>query len=89
MKQGIKDFTQVLHNENEIVMYSILAVMDVLEEHKKILASCIEDTGGIHVKATHDKIIQIAAKNIVHMVKGEPFENIVDMKTNYRINHQI
>ncbi len=43
-------------------------------------------SGGYHVKATHDKIIQIAARNIMHLVKGEPFDNIVDMSTGYRIN---
>jgi len=41
MKQGIKDFTQVLHNEKEIVMYSILVVIDVLEEHKKYLQAVL------------------------------------------------
>lgn len=44
-------------------------------------------SGGFHVKATHDRIIEIAAKNLSHLVKGEAFENIVDMKTGYRINH--
>ena len=44
-------------------------------------------SGGYHVKATHDRIIQIAARNIAHLVNGEEFENIVDMNTGYRINH--
>ncbi len=44
-------------------------------------------SGGYHVRATHDKIIQIAAKNIAHLVNGEPFENIVDMNTGYKINY--
>lgn len=44
-------------------------------------------SGGFHLKATHDRIIEIAARNIGHMVKGEDFENIVDMKTGYRKNH--
>ena len=35
----------------------------------------------------YDRIIEIAAKNLSHLVKGEVFENIVDMKTGYRINH--
>lgn len=44
-------------------------------------------SGGYHLKATHDKIIQIAARNIAHLSKSEDFENIVDMNTGYRINH--
>lgn len=44
-------------------------------------------SGGFHLRATHDRIIQIAAKNIAHLVNGEPFENIVDMSTGYKINH--
>lgn len=44
-------------------------------------------SGGFHVKATHDKIIQIAARNIGHLINGEPFENIVNMSTGYRINN--
>lgn len=44
-------------------------------------------SGGYHLKATHDKIIQIAVKNIAHLVNNEPFENLVDMNTGYRINH--
>lgn len=43
-------------------------------------------SGGYHLMATHDKIIQIAAKNIMHLVNGEPFENIVDLTTGYKIN---
>ena len=46
-------------------------------------------SGGYHLQATHDKIIQIAAKNITHYLKGEEFENIVDMKTGYRDNSRI
>lgn len=41
-------------------------------------------SGGYHLQATHDKIISIAARNIKHMVNGEPFENLVDMSTGYR-----
>jgi len=44
-------------------------------------------SGGYHVKYTHDKIIQIAANNITHLVNGEAFENLVDMKYGYRKNH--
>lgn len=43
-------------------------------------------SGGYHVKETHDRIIEIARKNIVHLVNGESFENIVDMNTGYRKN---
>lgn len=41
-------------------------------------------SGGYHVKATHDRIIEIAARNLKHFILGEAFENIVDMKTGYR-----
>lgn len=41
-------------------------------------------SGGYHLQATHDKIINIAVNNIRHLAKGEPFENLVDMTTGYR-----
>lgn len=41
-------------------------------------------SGGFHLKETHNRIIKIAAKNISHLLKNEPFENLVDMKTGYR-----
>lgn len=41
-------------------------------------------SGGYHLQATHDKIVNIAANNIRHLVNGEPFENLVDMTTGYR-----
>lgn len=44
-------------------------------------------SGGFHLRLTHDKIIQIAARNMEHLALGEPFENLVDMTTGYRINH--
>ena len=44
-------------------------------------------SGEYHARATHDKIIQIVAKNIAHLVIGEPFENSVDMNTGYKINY--
>lgn len=44
-------------------------------------------SGGYHVKATHDKIVQIAAMNIAHLINEEPFENLVNMSTGYRINN--
>lgn len=44
-------------------------------------------SGGYHLKATHDKIVQIAVTNISHLIKGEPFENVVNMSTGYRINN--
>lgn len=43
-------------------------------------------SGGYHLKETHDTIIRIACANICHYLKGEEFENIVDMKTGYRKN---
>ena len=43
-------------------------------------------SGGYHVKEAHDRIVKIAIKNLVHLVEGEPFENLVDMKTGYRIS---
>ena len=42
-------------------------------------------SGGYHLKQTHDRIIDIAARNIVHIINGEPVENLVDMKTGYRL----
>lgn len=42
-------------------------------------------SGGYHVKLTHDRIGEIAARNIGHLVRGEDFENVVDMKTGYTI----
>lgn len=44
-------------------------------------------SGGYRVKEAHNRIVKIAGKNLVHLVKGEPFENIVDRKTGYRINY--
>lgn len=41
-------------------------------------------SGGYHLKATHDRIIQIAARNIIHCLKNEPYENEVDYQTGYR-----
>lgn len=43
-------------------------------------------SGDYHVKATHDKIIRIAARNLAHLIKEESFENLVDMSTGYRMN---
>lgn len=43
-------------------------------------------SGGYHLRATHDKIVQIAAANITHLLRGEAFDNIVDMKLGYRKN---
>ena len=44
-------------------------------------------SGGYHVKEAHDRIVRIAITNLKHLVNGEPFENLVDMMTGYRINH--
>ena len=41
-------------------------------------------SGFFHLKQTHDNMVEIAAKNISHLLKGEPFENVVDLKTGYR-----
>lgn len=41
-------------------------------------------SGSYHLRETHDNIIRIAAGNIMHLVKEEPFDNIVDMSTGYR-----
>ncbi|MDO5156268.1 MAG: D-2-hydroxyacid dehydrogenase [Eubacteriales bacterium] len=40
-------------------------------------------SGGYHVKESHDRIIEIAARNLKHFANGEEFENLVDMKTGY------
>lgn len=41
-------------------------------------------SGGYHLRETHNRIIRIAARNIQHCIKGEPYENEVDMSTGYR-----
>lgn len=41
-------------------------------------------SGGYHLKETHNRIVNIAAKNIMHMNNGEAIENIVDMTTGYK-----
>lgn len=41
-------------------------------------------SGFFHLKKTHDNMVDIAAKNISHLLKGEAFENVVDLKTGYR-----
>ncbi len=44
-------------------------------------------SGGYRVKESHDIIARIAASNLKHLVNGEPYENLVDMTTGYRINN--
>lgn len=41
-------------------------------------------SGFYHLKETHNRIIGIAARNLVHFRNGEPMENIVDFATGYR-----
>lgn len=41
-------------------------------------------SGGYHLQETHDRIINIAARNIGHLLNDEPFENEVDMELGYR-----
>ena len=43
-------------------------------------------SGGYHLKETHNRIIGIACRNLSHLVKGEEFENLVDMESGYRKN---
>lgn len=43
-------------------------------------------SGGFHLRATHDRIIAIAARNIRHFLQGEAFENLVDKTKGYRKN---
>ncbi len=43
-------------------------------------------SGGYHLKATRDRIIRFAVRNIAHLSRGEPFEKFVDMSTGYKIN---
>lgn len=42
-------------------------------------------SGGYHLEETHNRIVGIAARNIIHLINNEPFENIVDMQTGYRV----
>ena len=41
-------------------------------------------SGGNHVAATFDRIVSIAVRNLQHIQKGEPLENVVDMETGYK-----
>ncbi|MBQ6474810.1 MAG: D-2-hydroxyacid dehydrogenase [Clostridia bacterium] len=41
-------------------------------------------SGGFHLPETLDRIVAIAARNIMHVVNGEPIENEVDFETGYR-----
>lgn len=41
-------------------------------------------SGGYHLQRNHDRIVEIAAKNISHCLKNEKYENVVDLKTGYR-----
>lgn len=43
-------------------------------------------SGGFHLPETHNRIIEIAAKNIRHCVAGEPYDNVVNMLTGYGDN---
>ena len=40
-------------------------------------------SGGFALEATLEKILAICGKNLAHFVKGEPLDNVVDMKTGY------
>lgn len=40
-------------------------------------------SGGFALEATLEKILALCARNLARFVKGEPLENIVDMKTGY------
>ncbi len=42
-------------------------------------------SGGYHLKQTHDRIVDIAVRNIGHILNGEPVENLVDMETGYKL----
>lgn len=41
-------------------------------------------SGFFHLKQTHDNMVEIAAKNIERLLRGEEFLNTVDLKTGYR-----
>lgn len=41
-------------------------------------------SGGYHLQGTLDRIVGIAARNLAHFTKGEPYENEVDFSTGYR-----
>ena len=41
-------------------------------------------SGGFHLQATQDKVIEISAKNIKAFLEGKPLQNIIDFKTGYR-----
>lgn len=41
-------------------------------------------SGGYHLKATHDRIIQIACDNLKAFQTGQPLRNIVDFETGYK-----
>ena len=41
-------------------------------------------SGGFHLQATHDRIIQIACENLKAYLSGQPLKNIVDFTTGYK-----
>lgn len=41
-------------------------------------------SGGFHLPETLDRIVAIAARNISHVIQGEPIENEVDFETGYK-----
>ncbi|MCE5235336.1 MAG: D-2-hydroxyacid dehydrogenase [Clostridiaceae bacterium] len=41
-------------------------------------------SGFFHLRQTHDNMVEIAAKNIERLLRGEEFLNTVDLKTGYR-----
>ncbi|MGI6095579.1 MAG: D-2-hydroxyacid dehydrogenase [Lachnospiraceae bacterium] len=41
-------------------------------------------SGGFHLQETFEQIIRIAAANLEHYQKGEPFINVIDFATGYR-----
>lgn len=41
-------------------------------------------SGGFHLQATHDRAVEISARNIKAFLHGEPLRNIIDFETGYR-----
>ena len=41
-------------------------------------------SGFYHLKATHDRVVEILVENLKHFYAGEPLRNQVDFSTGYR-----
>ncbi len=52
------------------------------QEEKLVITPHV--AGNFHLASIYEGVMEIAARNIEHWLKGEPPENVVDMKTGYK-----